>query len=178
MAFKLPWLLRMRTAIPKITFGNYKRPGEAEDLTALATRMLSLPDPGMTWRDIEWLRGVWPGPLLLKGVLHPAEAAKAVGMSRQSAYALRARLDGPKFREAFEGARRMGWRARAAASRQRLQAARSRWEGPGLAALDYLRAAPSQADISGAYADMLAAQADMRAEQADMIMHEADAADP
>ena len=107
-----------------------------------------------------------------------AEAAKAVGMSRQSAYALRARLDGPKFREAFEGARRMGLRARAAASRQRLHAARSRWEGPGLAALDYLRAAPSQADISGAYADMLAAQADMRAEQADMIMHEADAADP
>jgi L-lactate dehydrogenase (cytochrome)/(S)-mandelate dehydrogenase len=78
MAFKLPWLLRMRTAIPNITFGNYKRPGKAEDLTALATRMLSLPDPGMTWRDIEWLRGVWPGPLLLKGVLHPAEAAKAV----------------------------------------------------------------------------------------------------
>ena len=107
-----------------------------------------------------------------------AEAAKAVGMSRQSAYALRARLDGPQFREAFEGARRMGLRARAAASRQRLHAARSRWEGPGLAALDYLRAAPSQADISGAYADMLAAQADMRAEQADMIMHEADAADP
>ena len=107
-----------------------------------------------------------------------AEAAKAVGMSRQSAYALRARLDGPKFREAFEGARRMGLRARAAASRQRLQAARSRWEGPGLAALDYLRAAPSQADISGAYADMLAAQADMRAEQADMIMPQADAADP
>ncbi|HAG35566.1 MAG TPA: hypothetical protein DCL34_01955, partial [Erythrobacter sp.] len=71
-----------------------------------------------------------------------------------------------------------GLRARAAASRQRLHAARSRWEGPGLAALDYLRAAPSQADISGAYADMLAAQADMRAEQADMIMHEADAADP
>ena len=107
-----------------------------------------------------------------------AEAAKAVGMSRQSAYALRARLDGPKFREAFEGARRKGLRARAAASRQRLHAARSRWEGPGLAALDYLRAVPSQADISGAYADMLAAQADMLAEQADMIMPQADAADP
>ncbi|MBT3629113.1 MAG: alpha-hydroxy-acid oxidizing protein [Rhodospirillaceae bacterium] len=78
MAFKLPWLWRMRREIPKITFGNYKRAGEAEDLTALAERMLTLPDPGMTWRDIEWLRGIWPGALLLKGVLHPDEAAAAV----------------------------------------------------------------------------------------------------
>jgi hypothetical protein len=39
-----------------------------------------------------------------------AEAARAVGMSRQAAYALRARLDGPAFREAFEGARRTGLR--------------------------------------------------------------------
>jgi len=78
MAFKLPWLWRMRREIPKIAFGNYKRAGEAEDLTALAERMLTLPDPGMTWRDIEWLRGIWPGALLLKGVLHPDEAAAAV----------------------------------------------------------------------------------------------------
>ena len=78
MAFKLPWLLRMRRALPKITFGNYKRPGSGEDLTALAERMLSSPDPGFTWRDIEWLRGVWQGPLVLKGILHPADAKEAV----------------------------------------------------------------------------------------------------
>ncbi len=78
MAFKLPWLWRMRGEIGNITFGNYKRPGEAEDLNALAERMLTLPDPGMTWRDIEWLRGIWPGALLLKGVLHPNEAVEAV----------------------------------------------------------------------------------------------------
>ena len=78
MAFKLPWLLRMRRALPNITFGNYRRPGSGENLTTLAARMVSLPDPGMTWRDIEWLRGVWPGPLLLKGILHPADAAEAV----------------------------------------------------------------------------------------------------
>lgn len=78
MVFKLPWLMRMRREIPKITFGNYKRAGDGEDLNALAERMLTLPDPGMTWRDIEWLRGIWPGALLLKGVLHPDEAAAAV----------------------------------------------------------------------------------------------------
>lgn len=58
-----------------------------------------------------------------------AEAARAVGMSRQSAYRLRARLAGTRFAGAFEGARRQGIRARAAASRERL---RSRWDGPGL----------------------------------------------
>ncbi len=78
MAFKLPWLMRMRSAIPNITFGNYRRPGSGEDLTALAHRMLSLPDPGSNWADIEWLRGVWQGPLILKGVLHPKDAAEAV----------------------------------------------------------------------------------------------------
>lgn len=78
MAFKLPWLMRMWREIPKITFGNYRRERSGEDLTALATRMLNLPDPGFTWRDIEWLRGVWKGPLLLKGVLHPADATEAV----------------------------------------------------------------------------------------------------
>lgn len=58
-----------------------------------------------------------------------AEAARAVGMSRQAAYALRARLDGPAFREAFECARRTGLRARAAASRARLEAQVRRGKG-------------------------------------------------
>ena len=78
MAFKLRWLWRMRNAIPKITFGNYRGAKGAEDLTALAQRMVTLPDPGLQWRDIADLRAVWKGPLLLKGVLHPADAAEAV----------------------------------------------------------------------------------------------------
>lgn len=88
-----------------------------------------------------------------------AEAAAAVGMSRQAAYALRKRLNSPAFREAFEGARRVGLRARAAASRARVEAQRSQWEGPGLAALDHLRGAPSQAGTRRAQADTRAAQA-------------------
>jgi L-lactate dehydrogenase (cytochrome)/(S)-mandelate dehydrogenase len=80
MATKLGWLLRMRGALGKITFGNYVRPGNGEDLNSLAERMLSLPEPALAWRDIEWLRGVWPGPLFLKGILHPADAAEAVAL--------------------------------------------------------------------------------------------------
>ena len=78
MATKLGWLWRMRNVIPNITFGNYRRADGGEDLTALAQRMVGLPDPGMQWRDIANLRAVWKGPLLLKGILHPADAVEAV----------------------------------------------------------------------------------------------------
>lgn len=77
-ATKASWLLRMRTRLPKLTFGNYLRPGETATVGALAGRMAALLDPGLSWADVDWLRTVWSGPLLLKGILHPAEAAGAV----------------------------------------------------------------------------------------------------
>jgi len=78
MAVRPGWLWRMRGALNRITFGNYVRPGEADDIRAIAGRMASLLDPSMSWKDVEELRKIWKGPLLLKGVLHPAEAKIAV----------------------------------------------------------------------------------------------------
>jgi isopentenyl diphosphate isomerase/L-lactate dehydrogenase-like FMN-dependent dehydrogenase len=78
MATKLPWLLRMRQEFPRLTFGNYVRPGEKADIGTLAGRMAQLLDPSMSWADVDSLRRLWRGPLLLKGVVHPAEAAEAV----------------------------------------------------------------------------------------------------
>ena len=78
MALRLRWLVRMRRELPRITFGNYVRDGEASDLRTLAARMAGLLDPAMRWTDVEMLRRLWRGPLLLKGVLHPAEALEAV----------------------------------------------------------------------------------------------------
>jgi L-lactate dehydrogenase (cytochrome)/(S)-mandelate dehydrogenase len=78
MALKLPWLWRMRNELPRITFGNYVRPGEAADIKTLAGRMAALLDPAMTWVDVEEVRRIWKGPLILKGVLHPAEARAAL----------------------------------------------------------------------------------------------------
>ena len=78
MLGNLPWLFRMRTELPRLTFANYARPGESNDMSTLARRMASLLDPGMNWRDVEWLRRIWKGPLLIKGILHPAEAKRAV----------------------------------------------------------------------------------------------------
>jgi L-lactate dehydrogenase (cytochrome)/(S)-mandelate dehydrogenase len=77
MALRPGWLWRMRGELNRITFGNYVRPGEAADIRAVAGRMASLLDPSMAWKDVEELRNLWKGPLLLKGVLHPAEAKMA-----------------------------------------------------------------------------------------------------
>ena len=35
-------------------------------------------DPTVTWKDIEWLRGIWDGKLYIKGVLEPDDARDAV----------------------------------------------------------------------------------------------------
>ena len=78
MATKLPWLLRMRRELPRITFGNYARPGETAGIEELASRMARLLDPAMSWADVDALRAVWKGPLILKGILHPLEAREAV----------------------------------------------------------------------------------------------------
>lgn len=89
-----------------------------------------------------------------------SEAAAAVGMSRQSAYVLRARLSGAEFQAAFEGARAKGLIARAAT---RATSPPSPWEGPGMAELER-RFGGAQV---GAQVGTPPAQADKRARQAD-----------
>lgn len=77
MATKLQWIMRMRREFPRITFGNYVRPGEKADVATLAGRMGQLLDPALTWADVDELRQHWKGPLILKGILHPEEAREA-----------------------------------------------------------------------------------------------------
>ncbi len=35
-------------------------------------------DPAATWRDLDWVRSHWTGPLIVKGILHPDDARAAV----------------------------------------------------------------------------------------------------
>ncbi|MDX1540490.1 MAG: alpha-hydroxy acid oxidase, partial [Geminicoccaceae bacterium] len=70
----LPWLKRMANA-RGMTFANY--PGAGNDILSLGKHMAELLDPAASWTDVEWLRSVWQGPLILKGVLHPDEARRA-----------------------------------------------------------------------------------------------------
>lgn len=46
--------------------------------TTMAEYMAHQLDPAVTWADVELLREWWDGPLLIKGVLRPADARRAV----------------------------------------------------------------------------------------------------
>lgn len=35
-------------------------------------------DPSISWRDLEWIRDLWNGPLIIKGIMAPADAKAAV----------------------------------------------------------------------------------------------------
>jgi isopentenyl diphosphate isomerase/L-lactate dehydrogenase-like FMN-dependent dehydrogenase len=75
VARAFPWALRMARA--PLTFANYASEGR-KDIRSLAAYIESMLDPTLNWTDVDWLRGIWRGPLLLKGVLHPDEARLAV----------------------------------------------------------------------------------------------------
>ena len=60
---------------PRPTAVNY---GARMNIGAFGALMAEELDPAVAWRDVEWLRGIWSGPLLIKGLLHPAEAAGAL----------------------------------------------------------------------------------------------------
>ena len=79
MALHPGWLLRMART-PRFTFANYTQLSGASDIMSLAARMGSLLDPTLSWKDVEWLRKLWDRPLLLKGVLDPKEARRAVAI--------------------------------------------------------------------------------------------------
>jgi L-lactate dehydrogenase (cytochrome) len=37
-------------------------------------------DPGIFWKDLDWIRAAWDGPLIIKGILDPADARAAVAI--------------------------------------------------------------------------------------------------
>ena len=50
---------------------------DPNDLNAYKAFVDSQFDPSVTWEDIAWLRGVWQGKILIKGVLEPDDARAA-----------------------------------------------------------------------------------------------------
>ncbi len=64
------------------TFGNLAGQIKGSDnLATLSQWIASQFDPSLNWQDIEWVRKMWPGKLILKGVLdvEDARAAAASG---------------------------------------------------------------------------------------------------
>jgi L-lactate dehydrogenase (cytochrome) len=62
-----------------LTFGNLEQavPG-ARSPAAFRQWVDAQFDPSVTWEDIDWVRQNWPGKLVVKGVLDPEDARRAV----------------------------------------------------------------------------------------------------
>jgi len=61
------------------TFGNLAgQMAGTEDLTSLSEWISTQFDPSLSWKDIEWIRNIWPGKMIIKGILDIADAREAV----------------------------------------------------------------------------------------------------
>jgi len=77
-ARRLRWLRHLISG-PDITFGSLVELGIGDDASAIGAYVdRELADPSRTWDDMAWLRREWNGPLLVKGVITPADAEAAV----------------------------------------------------------------------------------------------------
>jgi pre-mycofactocin synthase len=74
--YLIGWLRQGR--LPALTVPNMaKKPGqEAPGFFAAYREWTTVPPP--TWADIAWLRAQWGGPFLVKGIMRPDDARRAV----------------------------------------------------------------------------------------------------
>jgi L-lactate dehydrogenase (cytochrome) len=74
MLSKPRWAWSMLNA-PSRSFGNLRgRIENTDSLTTLAQWIANQFDPTLTWEDLEWIRALWPGKLIIKGILDPEDA--------------------------------------------------------------------------------------------------------
>ena len=74
IATKPAWALSILRGKRK-TFGNLAGHVRGmENVNSLAQWTASQFDPALSWKDVEWVRSVWPGKLILKGILDVEDA--------------------------------------------------------------------------------------------------------
>jgi len=67
------------------TFGNIVGHVKGtEDLTKLSEWTASQFDTSLNWKDIDWIRSIWPGKLILKGILDVEDAELAAKTGAQA----------------------------------------------------------------------------------------------
>jgi len=72
------WLLDVGLG-PKIKFRNFEGTGvNADDAVTITQFISNQYDLSVSWRDVEWFKSEWGGPVLIKGLLHADDAVKAV----------------------------------------------------------------------------------------------------
>ena len=67
------------------TFGNLVGHLKGtDDITALGTWISTQFDTTLNWKDVAWIRSIWPGKLILKGILDVEDAEEAVKTGAQA----------------------------------------------------------------------------------------------
>jgi len=67
------------------TFGNLVGHLKGtDDITALSSWISSQFDTTLSWRDVDWIRSIWPGKLVLKGILDVEDAEIAAKSGAQA----------------------------------------------------------------------------------------------
>ncbi len=67
------------------TFGNLAGHLKvSEDITSLSTWISSQFDTSLSWKDLDWIRSIWPGKLILKGILDVEDAELAAKTGAQA----------------------------------------------------------------------------------------------
>lgn len=79
MATKPEWVFSILKGKSK-TFGNLAGhvKGMDDDVTSLAQWTNHQFDPALNWKDVDWIKKVWPGKLIIKGILDVEDAKTAV----------------------------------------------------------------------------------------------------
>jgi L-lactate dehydrogenase (cytochrome) len=79
IACKPRWAFGMLRT-PHKGFGNLTDalPRGSGGLTTLSQWIASQFDPTLSWNDVAWVRSLWPGKLIIKGILDPEDARLAV----------------------------------------------------------------------------------------------------
>src|SRR5262245_43857495 len=74
VARKPGWALNVLSGKRK-SFGNLEgRIPDAKNLTTLSQWIAGQFDPTLSWKDVEWVKKLWGGKLILKGILDPEDA--------------------------------------------------------------------------------------------------------
>jgi len=67
------------------TFGNLAGHLKIDqDITSLSTWINSQFDTSLNWKDVDWIRSIWPGKLVLKGILDAEDAEIAAKSGAQA----------------------------------------------------------------------------------------------
>ena len=70
------WVWRYLTG-PRPTLANFVGTGHGSDLNTIAEFVNAQFDQSVTWKDVEWAKTLWGGPLALKGIIDPEDARRA-----------------------------------------------------------------------------------------------------